>query len=57
MEYKPANSSNECTAFEIFYLSELLAEGIITKDLFDLAYSQLVALLNKEKQIQEELEQ
>ena len=35
--------------FELFYLSELLAEGIISKELFDLTYQQLASNLNSDK--------
>lgn len=33
--------------FEFFYLKELFAEGIITKDLFDMTYAQLKRELEK----------
>lgn len=34
--------------FELFYLKELLAEGIISKDLFDMTYNQLTKESNKQ---------
>lgn len=36
--------------FEVFYLKELLAEGIITKELFDMTYNQLMKELNMQKE-------
>lgn len=35
--------------FEAFFLGELLAEGIIDKELFDLTYQQLASNLNLDK--------
>lgn len=38
--------------FELFYLEELLAEGIINKELFDVTYEQLTRILEKEEELE-----
>lgn len=38
--------------FELFYLEELLAEGIISRELFDVTYEQLTRILEKEEELE-----
>lgn len=39
--------------FEFFYLRELYAEGVITKELFDMTYAQLKRELEKSNEMEE----
>lgn len=50
------NAMEEARAFEFFYLEELLAEGIISKMLFDATRKQLEIEMERATKYEEEME-